>query len=358
MKKKYVWRMMAAALLVTAVAVSVHFMTGKEPQTPASGSTLKRLLDVVPAETFQWDDLSFADYQAVRSPLEITAGFSSLASAYFDEERATAVMGFSPKDVHQSMTLGAAPSDQAWLRGEFATEQVRAALEGQGYLPVTPEQEGMPLWSPEGDLSAALQFDEGRRDVFFLFGGELGQRWPVAFDENVMVSGRDEQALRAAAAGKGPMLSEDPRMQALLKALAQQPVKQLVLTRADKVVPLPAEPLLLIAIAQTEGQGKTVILLGLEYADLTAAQAAEKRLSQSLPEAVLQSTHRPLSDELGQRGGKQMALRTVEGQDGNCWLVIPFQFTEPEETDPLQYGASFRLFATMMHQRDMGWLVE
>lgn len=359
MKKKHSWLVMAAALLVAAVTVSVLVLTrGKSQAHTSEERSLEHFLSMVPAEAFQWDNLSFADYQGIRSPTEITAGFYHLTSYYFNNEKISASMGFSPEDVGQSMAIGTVPFDQAWLKGKFATERVEEALKKQGYLPIMPEQEGLPLWGLEGNFSAGLQSNKEKRDMFFLFGGQTGQRWPVAFDEGVMVSSRDEQALRVSAAGKGPMLSEDPRMQTLLKALAQQPVKQLIVTQAVKVMPLLAEPLHLVAIAQTEERGKTVVLLGLEYADLSAAQAAEKRLNRSLPNAVLKISHRPLAEQLNEHGGKRMALRTVEGQDGKCWLVIPFQFTESGKTNPLQYGAPFRLFAQMMSRLDMDWLME
>lgn len=359
MKKKQIGLVLTAALLVVAGVLSAFVFTGKQALTSVSAEQpLEHILARVPAETFEWDYLSFADYEGVQGPLEISAGFEPLTSKYFQEESISSSMGFPPASVHQSMTIGTPPLFHAWLKGQFDSEPVKAAFSRHGYLPISSAPDDLPLWGLEGDFSAGLEFNKEKTDPFFLFGGQFGQRWPVAFDDSLIVSSRNEQAMRAVAAGKGPMLSEDPRMQALLKALASQPVKQLVLVQADKVLPLMTEPMCLIAVAQAEARNKTTVLLGVEYADLVSAQAAEKRLKQSLPNAMLKAKVMPLSELLKSYNGRQMALRTEEGHDGKAWLVIPFQFDKPREMDPFKYRSPFQLFMDLMNRMDMEWLQE
>jgi hypothetical protein len=356
MKKKHIWLVLTAALLVVA---STPILIGRQAQASTiTEQPLEQLLARIPAKTFEWDYLSFIDYQGVKSQSELVAGIPRMSVLYFaDENRFVSSMGFSQIDVHQSMSIGMPPLDQAWVRGTFSPAQLETMFIQQGYMPILPAQDGLPLWGLEGNFNAGLQSNKEKTDSAFLFGGKEGQRWPVAFDDSVIVSSRNEQALRDVAAEKGPMLSEEPRMQALLQALTPKPVKQLLLMQADMVLPRMTEPLGLMAIAQVEELGKTLVLLGLEYTNLSVAQAAEKRLQQSLPDATLQN-HRPLSQLLKAYNGQQMTMRIAEGHDGQAWLVIPFEFTNPEEIDPAQYQSPFRMFSRLWLAWDMNWLQE
>ncbi|NLJ64109.1 MAG: hypothetical protein GX337_01805 [Christensenellaceae bacterium] len=358
MKKRNLMLVLTTLLLVLGCIADTQIIIGTQAQASTLGEQpLEQFLCQVPAKTFEWDYLSFIDYQGAQSPLELVAGFDPMNFHYFSNEDLISTMGFSQTDVHQSMSIGIPPNDQAWLKGTFSPAQIETMLNQQGYLQIPSEQKGLPLWGLEGNFSAGQQFNKEKTDSSFIFGGRYGQRWPFAFDDSIIVSSRNENAMRTiAAAEKDTMLSEEPRMQALLQALSPQPVKQLVMIQADKVLTLMKEPLGLMAIAQLEEQENMIVLLGLEYTDLPAAQAAEQRLKQSLPNAMLKTIHKPLSLLIEQRKGRLAAMRIEDGYDGKAWLLIPFQFTKPDEIDPSQYKSPFRLFVNIMNRRDMDWL--
>lgn len=357
MKKKNLMLVITTVLLVLGCITYTPIIIGTQAQASTLGEQpLEQFLSRVPAKTFEWDYLSFIDYQGAQSLSELEAGFYPMTLLYFSNNDFISTMGFSQTDVHQSMSIGIPPNDQAWLKGTFSQAQIETMLNQQGYLQIPSAQKGLPLWTLEGNLSAGQQFNKEKMDFSFIFGGEYGQRWPIAFDNSIIVSSRNENVMRTIAAEKNPMLSEEPRMQALLQALSPQPVKQLVMIQADKVLTLMKEPLGLMAIAQLEEQENIIVLLGLEYTDLPAAQAAEQRLKQSLPNAMLKTIHKPLSLLIEQHKGKLTAMRIVDGHDEKAWLLIPFQFTKPDEIDPSQYKSPFRLFVNIMNRRDMDWL--
>lgn len=356
MKKKNLMLLLTTVLLVLGCIVYTPIIIGTQAQASTLGEQpLEQFLSRVPAKTFEWDYLSFIDYQGTQSPLEIEAGFYPMNFHYFSNNFIS-TMGFSQTDVHQSISIGIPPNDQAWLKGTFSPAQIETMLNQQGYLQILSAQKGLSLWTLEGYFSAGKQFNKEKIDFSFIFGGEYGQRWPIAFDDSIIVSSRNENVMRTIVAEKDTMLSEEPRMQALLQALSPQPVKQLVLLQTDKVLTLMKEPLGLMAIAQLEEQDNIIVLLGLEYTDLPTAQAAEQRLKQSLPNAMLKTIHKPLSLLIEQHKGQLTAMRIVDGYDGKAWLLIPFQFTKPDEIDPSQYKSPFRLFVNIMNRRDMDWL--
>lgn len=368
------WRIMAlAAMLTLALAL---------PALAEDAHTLQTLLSRVPRAALTNGYLSYADHEglaAVQQGAEAPASAADAAEhyktpagqAYLRSQQGTSAgffrmmmymgiaediarsSGFDPHRVRQSLSLGAA-SQQSWMAGPFDLNELARALTDKGYQE-TSHENGLALWCEGGDCDGGSRMDLARRDPAFLFGGDLGRHWPVAFAEGLVATAQDGPTIRLIAAQEGPTLADDARFKALLQAAelpeGQAPATVLQLMTAPHPGPA-ADGLLAIAMAANEEAVYVVVSLpwagGLDEAGIAAI------------ETLIQEA--PLS-----RGGSlEMALQNQEGQllaprlvtEGEVTLLsLPFRFpaaTQMAADKPV--SLPFQFFAGLLQRNDLAWL--
>ncbi len=376
-------RKWAAMLMAAWLLLGMAGALAEEPlETP-----LETLLARVPEAAFSWDYLSYADIAALTGgvPGGQTEGtgqgasgggqalqdsdrmraYQNISAGFADFHRSLRMpirdsLGIDPLAVTQSMEMGLAPDNQGWLQGQWSAAEVEVALRGKGHAPTSEGK--LPLWCPDGDCGVGYAVDLEQRDPAFIFGGALGSRWPIAWDETVMAGSRNAAAMQLIAAQEAPSLLDSARMQMLLGNLAQSDTQDtgrlgLVTQLIIRALP-PGEGKggpTHIAVAQVEDATQRVNV-ALLLPDTEAAAAWGTRLTQELPDAVLERTSRPLMQMVAERGGAMDVLRTGGMSNGEGLLLLPFRYDIPPETAPDGAQLLFALFAQAIHMQDLGWL--
>ena len=370
--------LLAALLLVSSAA------SGRAAQP------FGELLGQVPQAAFASGYLSYADIETlVRArpgadgPLDgdtegsrqyrlatmgVTGGFPDLMMLFMMAEDVAQATGIDPRAVRQSMEIGQAPFNQAWLTGEIRPGVLEEALKKKDYGPVSEAGAAIPLWAADGSLLNAAAIDFARRDMGFLFGGPLGGRWPVAFRDGLAVASRDTETLKRIASGGGPTLAEQPAVKALLDAAARAGGgREGVIVQAYLLTPghvwesggWEVPPPELVLLAQADGEDASRVVLASYYADESHAQALLGSLKPRLPDAALASSGRSLEDLIGQMDGQMESPLVAPAPEGAGVLLLSFRYptqaAAAEKNPDAASALPFRAFVTMLLKGDLGW---
>lgn len=102
--------------------------------------------------------------------------------------------GFEWFAVDQSLTFSVPPAVGNILAGDFNAEQIEAALIPRDYEVL--DVDDVPTLCPIEGCDYGTFVELSKRDQGFLFGGELGQRHPIALLPGLILHSRDETTLR------------------------------------------------------------------------------------------------------------------------------------------------------------------
>ncbi len=375
--KKILAFVLSAALFVAGLPRAL----GEGPQP------IEWMLSRVPQQVFTDGHLSFVDYQALValqpgaaapvSALEAQAhletpqgqaylramqgargGFHGLLRYLMLAEEMAVQSGLDPYAVAQSMTLGELGL-QVLFRGPVDEKALEAALKAKGYQLTEPSGE-MPLWCQGGICDKGYEVDLSKRDPAFLFGGDLGRFWPVAWMEGLVAASPEEANIRAIAARQGPMLSQMPQMQALLQAVTlpdghtSARLAQLMTWPS----PFQQEQPGLLAIGQAYTQQALWVVVTLPWSgpgDEATMQAAKGWAEHA---SLTRAGPDSLDQALAQWGGVLESPRLVTAQ-GATLLALPFRFPVPQEAaQPLETALSlpFQWLVDAVWWQDLGWL--
>lgn len=375
-------KIIAAIVLAAVLCIGPSALTARGEQTPP----LQWLLNRVPQSTFTDGYLSYVDYQAVvalqpgakapasweeapahqgtpagqaymRALRGVSSGFRNLLM-YISLPEVHTSTGLDPFLVKQSMAVGMG-DQQVWLRGLIEEEAMRQALEGKGYKPVD-DSGALSLWCEGAACDGGNLVDLSRRDPAFLFGGDLGRFWPVAWRGDLVVSSRDEQAIRLIAAGEGPMLGQTEAFRALMQAATQPDGETAAQVIQLQVIPHPAaEPGALLAFVQAASADALWVVVTLPWQGPTDAQSLEA-IKQQLEEAPLAGRGMDtLKHEADIRGGALQKPWLAQA-DGTTLLVLPFRFAPPDEAAQRNPDAPaslpYQWFVDRLVREDLTWL--
>ena len=230
-------RRFAAALLFLC-SLLLMFVSAAGAQAVETG--LQALLEKIPASAFEDGWLSYANAPALirgtlgavvpRSAKEfdslqqgqggeallrayqaLAAGPSELYGHLYRAKELIASSGIDLFALSEAVELGQPPSRQIWLRGSFDRTAILDRLSEKGYQATADAFPAFEVWGRDGRIDGGQALDLKRRDPAFLFGGNIGQSWPVAISGDLLFSSPDESAVRAAAEGKeAPLWSLGP----------------------------------------------------------------------------------------------------------------------------------------------------
>ena len=273
---------------------------------------------------------------------------------------------FAPSE---ALELGQPPSRQIWLRGSFDHDAIFARLKGKGYQMSAEAFPAFQVWGLDGQIDGGKTLNMKKRDPAFLFGGNLGQSWPVGLNGDLLFSSPDEESVRAAAGGKEPFLSSLGPLMALVNSAGRVgpeetgELAQLYLLTPDAAglsvlspwdakpaVPLPAYTL--FSLSQAFTQNSEWVLIGLSYPDASLASEAADALSLRYEQAALTRTGETFSDRVAAMGGEAGTPFITEAEDGSCSVILPLRFSTLEGNAPM----AFRFFVNLLLSRDLGWL--
>lgn len=234
-----------STLLLTSSFVTVpltdkNMTFAASPDEPHLQSAFADMVSHIPLETLDgsiyYSDLSV---MAARLPEELPGAFlSAYAATITLPHEFTAYMaqstdgevtsGVGVQHIDRLMTIydgdGKPANRQTWLMGTFNQSRIRRALQARDYQlveegPHDPVRENMQIWAKDGDVHHGLQMDLATRNLSFLYGGMLGQSFPVLLSSDLIVYTPDGDDLLAAAKETELALAADPNMASLLQSI-------------------------------------------------------------------------------------------------------------------------------------------
>lgn len=358
-------------LLCLSLAFAMTPALADKPQTPQEA-----MIGALPASALEAGWLSYADYAllfahtpGLTAPADVAA-FQALRDKGEEQpllRAMSAVMtgpavirmylmmagdilassGIDLFQIERAIEAGQPPSQQLWLQGDINQALLRLALTRRGYLQAEGEPE---QWSWQGDFDSGPVVDFDRRDLGFIFGGDLGRSFPVMITDDLLLSSPDGDLFRALAAGQTTPLADDAPLMALLAALTpkDQALTQLLLMRPE-AAGMEQQPYSALAIAQVFEAGSQQVLIALALPDEAAARQAKDSLSAQIAQAQLRSSGQSLMGLLESQSLSLEEIQIIPGTQARRSLIIPFR----TRTDN---SSAFRTFINMVYNRDLDWL--
>ena len=382
MKTSQIPRLFLAILMMTLLALPA-----------AADSPLETLMQQVPASAFEAGQLSYVDYQALvavrpgakapadtrdvtgiqaspegkayfQAMLGAASGSTALIGNLMLAEEMETLSGVNPFRVAQSLEAGAPPSQQVWLQGGINREAVAAALSRQDYQ-ASGGDEAWTLWCEDGACENGARTDLSRRDPAFLFGGDLGRRWPVVLGTDRLASSPDAGVIRQIAKHQGPALIDIPEIKAVLAAIAPVPgaerVTQFQLFGPDVLFANSQQAPSAVGLLHLDAPDAQRVVLALHYPLAQSAQDALSRLEAGL-DTVKLANGQPLMRLVENQGGSPEPPRRHTADGGGSVLLLAFRFPSQAESaasEPDKASAlPFTLFRSMALRRDMDWLIQ
>jgi hypothetical protein len=338
-----------------------------------------------PGSTDAYEQIKYTPEGAalLQAYLGLSAGpadFYSKLPAYRELPAASGIDYFT---VRQAMETGIPPDRQMWLAGDISADAVKAALREKGYVPLPDPLAGTEVWCKNGDPATGTKVDLKSRDTSFLFGGNLGQSWPVVFRNGMIGAIQNADAVTAAAYQQEPSLADNGILVDLAQAVPQVSgeetgaIAQMYLMTPKAAgldlptIPLPGgdsadgqagEPLppyAAIALAHGYTPDAQWVTIALAFGNAADAEAAGAVVYKRLDKAALDGTDSQLMERIGQMAGQRLPFRVIDGASGAGLLMIAFTFP-PEsaaaDSKPAASGAPFRLFVRLLNQRSLNWL--
>lgn len=320
-----------------------------------------------------------------------------------DTNAMVTLVGFGLFDVIRGAEFLSPPVNVTLFQGNFDSEAVAAALSGREYTQHTLDG-GMTLWCGPNGCESGAEVNLVARNPINPFGGELGRDQPVLVFEDYVISSTDNTLLERypkMAAGTVSTLADAPDYRAIADALVAQDgaliqaqfygpevfgsgqpqvletlldpnltgeareaaineIKAQIAATQDQV--LPVYTAMVIADYVTGNSQRAVV--GIVFMDGELAQIAADVLYERIGEYQSMQARRPFTELLEQREATLGDPQFYTHDDtGLTVLLIPFTAPLPPqtimETPPggyMQSSMTFRLFATAVIARDMGWM--
>ena len=305
----------------------------------------------------------------LRAYQALAAGPGDLYGHLYRGKEMIASSGIDFFALSEALELGQPPSRQIWLRGSFDRAAILERLKAKGYQATEDAFPAFEVWGRDGRIDGGQALDMLRRDPAFLFGGNIGQSWPVALSGDLLFSSPDEEAVRAAAGGKEPFLSSLAPLMALVNSADRVgpeetgELAQLYLLTPDAaglpvLSPWDAPPAVhlpaytLFSLSQAFAQDSEWVLIGLSYPDASQASEAADALAIRYEQAALTRTGETFSDRVAAMGGEAGTPFITESEDGSSSVILPLRFSTLEGNAPM----AFRFFVNLLLSRDLGWL--
>lgn len=372
-----------ARLLVCIFFISIS-ASAQEAQT----NGLPALLNEIPLSSFESGWLSYADYEVLAEHngtslphnlqeaqslsneqtdalfsvfMSISAGPTDFLRSLPQGQEVFLASGVDFFSVRRALEIGVSPARQLWLEGRFDSETIAEALLQKGYLQTANTVTDRQTWAPGGDITAGNRMDLSKRDPAFLFGGDLGQSWPVILQPGVLASTPDKLGAQAIAQGEIPTLMGHNELMSGVSVLLQQgDVAQMyALTPEAGGLVIAGENALpryeLILLAHVFSEDAQHVIIALVYDDENAIAAAGELLTSRMMEEVTLPSGEVLQSLVSQHRG-EIVYPFVYDATGNPVLITAFSFPLPHEAQGGSSRSPFRLFSDMLLRRDLGWL--
>jgi hypothetical protein len=397
-------------LLALGILVNPFVATTYHAQ---SDSLLMQLLSLVPDNPLVRDsELSYVDYEALIAArpgaiwpksykewaalknkpegrlawvalMGVSAGLSEVHQQFARPENMVNSIGIDPFTVQRQIFFGKPPHTAVILQGKFDTAAIEKALTAKGY---TPSEGNKSLWCAES-CETGTKVDPKKIDRGNPFGGHLGQRRPIAFTQEYVISSADNalvESILAVQNQQQPSLLASVDFHAAAESITAQgtvlqayfvnPIytsaslsgarltdqqKELATKMAGARVPIAAYSLVVVAhLVEKDSQFATI---GLVYNKATDAQTAGKVILERLAQSQSLRVRRPFMELITERSGKLDPVEVYTSQTGKSVLMLairaPLESQTPDNDGRyVNSGLLYRLLINALVSRDTDWL--
>lgn len=297
----------------------------------------------------------------------VAAGPANLLMHYRHYEDIFEVSGLNLFSITRMLDIGMPPNQQMWLEGDIDAVRLNEVLTGRGYEKNDlKENKPFMVMSPEGDMNAGTVMDFESIDTAFVFGGQLGQRWPLLFnDERIMTSSSGEAVLAAAKLEEGNSIADIPEVSDLLSEMSSTPEGVMPLTQMyilDTTFAINNEEFeimeegQLLGIAELFYDDANYIHLSATFSDEAKAEAHAKTIKKKMEDQILLMNGQPLQEVIKATDASFESIRVTKGENGTVTLTLPVRATIQEPTLQMK-RTPFNLFRSMVLTRDMDWFL-
>lgn len=360
-----------SVLLSLALLISLLFSPVASPLPPpdidiSDDSEIVSLLTKIPAGAFEEGYLSYTNIQAMVDahpgasllPEDMTmeawrdtaegkawlqamlgASGTSLLHLYaWLADETYELTGMHPLRVKEILQAGFSVDAQYWLRGNIEKDRVIEALEAIDYVADKAEDEsGWVLLCENGDCSQGLVFDKDKRNPAFIFGGDLGRRWPIAVNDDVLVSTQTEELIRAAVEPVERSLLDLVHINRPISVVLYSiegdrdaRISQMGMYKPEVFFRTPGQGANMksVAMFHTSGEQAERVLITLSFRSKAEAEEAQLKIEEAYQTA--EANKRLLSVSLEEIDGiKEDSY--IDATDGDAVLVVPFRFKTTAE---------------------------
>lgn len=297
----------------------------------------------------------------------VAAGPFNFLMKYHQNEDVYEKSGLNLFGIERMLDIGMPPDQQLWLEGQIDAELLTALLTSRGYQQNDlMEEKPFVIMSPEGDLSIGTDIDLENADSSFVFGGQLGQRWPILFNEDRIMSAPSGAAVKAAAnVETGDSVADIPEVNDLIYDMSNTPEGNLPLTQMyifDAAFSLSDSDLSslvqgqLVGVAELFYDDAQYIHLSLTFNDEAEAEAHARSIKKKLEDDIKLMIGRPLQDALKGMDAVIEAIRVNKGENGTVILTLPVRSTIQEPSHQMR-RTPLNLFRQMILTRDLDWFL-
>lgn len=200
------------------------------PQETLTGTLYFGDLSVITARLPEdLDDLPVSNtiLSALASMVTLPSEFTQSLTQPTEMERTS---GVGIQHIERVITIygsdGNPVNRQTWLLGRFNQSRIRRTLQSHDYQLVEPDlnepvREHVQIWAKDGDIYNGMEMNLATRDPFFIYGGTLGQSFPLLISKDLILYTPDGDSLLSAAKTTVVSLADDPNMAALLHVIDQ-----------------------------------------------------------------------------------------------------------------------------------------
>lgn len=353
--------LLSIALLFSLLFSPVTLAEPPEETDVAHDSEIVSLLSRVPASAFDQGYLSYTNFESIVDaypgasllPEDMTlddwratpegeawgnamAGVAGTTLAFkyaWLADETFELTGMHPLRIKESLHAGSSLDLQYWLRGNIEKERVIDALETIDYVAdKTQDESGWILLCENGDCSNGLTFDREKRNPAFIFGGELGRRWPIAVNDDLLVSATYEETIRGATepierslVDLMPVSRPIEVVLSLIDGDGNASISQMNMYKPGQFFRTPGqgENIRSVTLFHTNGEHAQRLLITLNFKSKAEAEEALPNIEEAYQTA--ETSKRLLPDMVDNMGGVLEDLY-IDSAGDDAVLVVPFRF--------------------------------
>ncbi|HHT43957.1 MAG TPA: hypothetical protein GXZ89_00425 [Fastidiosipila sp.] len=295
----------------------------------------------------------------------LSIGGSSLIRMYAGlADETFELTGMHPLRVQESLHAGLSIDMEHWLRGNIDKEQVIKVLEANDYVAEAAQDEsGWVLLCENGDCSKGFTFDKEKRNDAFIFGGNLGRRWPIAVKDDLLVSAQLEETFRTATEPVEhsliDLMTVSRPISVVLSSIEDDgdaSISQMLMHKPEQFFWMPGQGANIKSLGMFHTNGKEAqrVIFTLTFNSTAEAEEARQQIEEAYQTA--EEIKRLFSEAVDEIDGVKEDLY-IDSTEDDAVLIVPFRFkTTAQLLEDGKLQSSFIFFTRLQLSDHLRWL--